>query len=302
MSTPYQSFLRGEPGYPSRLLCLEMAPAQLWACGRWDASRPAVAIIGARAASEQGLQAAHDLAARLCQAGVAVVSGGALGIDAAAHQGALAARGATCVVLGSGVDVAYPQRHAGLFAQVVEQEGCLLSPFPLGTPPKPWHFPVRNHLVAALSDAVVVIESQLGSGSRYTALHATRLGRPLFALPGSPGNADLLCQGARPLRDAADLLPLLPALPAGPGLGLELDRDRDRDPDGPTTLYTHTSFIQGAQELRAALDSTPRDLGELSLRAGLPPSTCAAAIVDLEMQGQCLRLAGGRYVALEHAS
>ena len=130
---------------------------------------PAVAIVGARAASGDGMANAHRLGRYLATRGVRVVSGGALGVDGAAHRGALAGGGATTVVLGSGVDVAYPRRHAPLFAEVVDKGGALVSMFPLGTPPRAANFLRRNPLIAALADAEIVVEADVRSGSLSTA-------------------------------------------------------------------------------------------------------------------------------------
>ncbi len=292
---------REQDEYPTRLSCLDLAPAQLWARGHWDEHGPAVAVVGARAATTAGRSVAFQLSQKLAGAGVAVISGGAMGIDAAAHRGALAGGGRTLVVLGTGVDVVYPQRHAPLFDQVVREGGCLLSMFPMGTPPKPWHFPARNGIIAALADAVLVIEAQLGSGSRITALAARKLGRQVLAVPGSSGTAELLREGARPVRGVADVLR---ALRVGPG-GAEGDERylaSLRAMDERPRLSECILELEQAERLRTALDEVPRDLGELSLRAGVPTSACAAAIIDLELQGFCTRLTGGRYIALEHAS
>jgi DNA processing protein len=295
---------RGEAAYPGRLSALDMAPAELWTRGPWDERAPSVAIVGARAASRAGLLLAFSLSQTLAEKGVSIISGGAMGIDASAHGGALAGGGKTLVVLGTGVDVVYPRRHAPLFQQVVDQGGCLLSMFPLGTPPKPWHFPARNAIIAALADVVLVVESQLGSGSRITAVAGRKLGRLVLAVPGSPGTAELLREGARPARGAGDALRALGLCPAGDG---ETETEaawppgQAGDPAQPLLPFLEEEQAQ-AQRLRTALDEVPRDLGELCTRAGLSASTGAAAIIDLELQGFCTRLTGGRYIALEHAS
>lgn len=173
------------------------------------AGGPAVAIVGARAASKGGMQRAHALARHCGEHRVHVVSGGAIGIDGAAHRGALAGGGATTVVLGSGLDIAYPSRHAPLFDEVVARGGAVVSMFPRGTEPRRETFPQRNRLIAALADVVVVIEANLHSGSLSTAKAARELGRVLAACPGSPGCERLLATGAALVEQGDDVLAAL---------------------------------------------------------------------------------------------
>ncbi|HSK00838.1 MAG TPA: DNA-processing protein DprA [Kofleriaceae bacterium] len=165
---------------------------------------PAVAIVGARAASGTGMQRAHRIARHLAASGVHVVSGGALGIDGAAHRGALAAGGRTTVVLGGGVDVAYPRRHAPLFREVLERGGSLVGLWPDGMQPRRGTFRQRNPLIAALADAVIVVEADVASGSLSTARAARKLGRVVAAWPGSRGCERLLAAGAAIVEGEAD--------------------------------------------------------------------------------------------------
>ncbi len=166
---------------------------------------PAVAIVGARAASQVAMDRAHALARHLAGRGIEVVSGGALGVDGAAHRGALAGAGTTTVVLGSGCDVPYPQRHAPLFQAVIGRGGTLASLWPDGTLPLPGRFPARNHLIAALADVVIVVEAELSSGSLSTAAAALRAQRIVGAWPGSPGCDRLISRGAALVESAADV-------------------------------------------------------------------------------------------------
>ena len=165
---------------------------------------PAVAIVGARAASAAGMERAHRIARHLASRGVCVVSGGALGIDGAAHRGALAAGGRTTVVLGGGVDVAYPRRHAPLFRAVLEGGGSLVGLWPDGMQPRRGTFRQRNPLIAALADAVIVVEADVASGSLSTARAARGFGRVVAAWPGSRGCERLLAGGAAIVEDEAD--------------------------------------------------------------------------------------------------
>lgn len=165
---------------------------------------PAVAIVGARAATRAAMDRAHALARHLAARDVHVVSGGALGVDGAAHRGALAGGGTTTVVLGSGVDVLYPVRHAPLCEQVLARGGTLASLLPDGTEPRRTTFPQRNPLIAALVDLVIVVEADHRSGSLSTAAAARRFGRPVAAWPGSRGCERLLADGAAIIESESD--------------------------------------------------------------------------------------------------
>jgi len=200
------------------------------------AEAPAVAIVGARAASGAGMQRAHRIARHLAARGIHVVSGGALGIDGAAHRGALAAGGRTTVVLGAGVDVAYPRRHAPLFREVLERGGSLVSLWADGTQPRRGTFLQRNPLIAALADAVIVVEADVASGSLSTAKAARELGRVVAAWPGSRGCERLLAAGAAIVEDEADAERVL-------------DRPRHREPaviDDPIALQVQGAIAAGA--------------------------------------------------------
>jgi DNA processing protein len=164
----------------------------------------AVAIVGARAASRAGMERAHALGRHLAGRGVHVVSGGALGIDGAAHRGALAGQGTTTVVLGSGVDVLYPVRHAPLFCEIIRRGGTLAAMVPDGTQPRRATFPQRNRLIAALADLVIVVEAELHSGSMSTVDAARAFGRVVAAWPGSAGCDRLLAMGAAIVESGAD--------------------------------------------------------------------------------------------------
>jgi DNA processing protein len=166
--------------------------------------RPAVAIVGARAASRAAMDRAHALARHLASRGVQIVSGGALGVDGAAHRGALAGSGTTTVVLGSGVDVLYPVRHAPLFGEIVTRGGTLASMLPEGTQPRAGTFPQRNKLIAALADVVIVVEADLRSGSLSTAAAGRAFGRIVAAWPGSRGCDRLLAAGAAIVETESD--------------------------------------------------------------------------------------------------
>ncbi len=205
----------GHPAWPPRLADDPEPPAML--CARGDPGcliGPACAIVGTRSCSGEGRRTAHDLARDLADAGVAVVSGLALGIDGAAHRGALAAgpgAGGPVGVVAGGVDVTYPPSHAELFDEVAAA-GALVSEAPLGTPPERWRFPARNRIIAALADLVVVVESHERGGSLHTVDAAIERGRTVGAVPGpvrspaSAGTNALLADQALVVRDADDVL------------------------------------------------------------------------------------------------
>jgi DNA processing protein len=263
---------RGKPGYPPRLSG-EEAPDLLWLSGSWRPAPRAVAVVGARAATRRGVELAHEVGRTLGAHGIDVISGGALGIDAAAHEGALAAGGQTVAVLGTGIDVVYPDRHADLFSRI-RAAGGLLTQFAPGQSPRKQHFPSRNKVIAQLAELVVVIEASDRSGSLHTARAARALGRKIAAVPGSPGCDLLVAEGAQAVLSADDVLALVEGRPLAPP----------------------TPETEEARRLYAALDGQPRDLGDLAFRADLPILSLGQAILELEQAGLCARAAGGRYV------
>jgi DNA processing protein len=239
-------------------------------------------MVGARAATARGLESARSLAAELCGRGIDIISGGALGVDAAAHRGALdvldrAGAGRTVAVLGTGVDVAYPERNAAMFEEIVSAGGALVTQFAPGAQPRKQSFPVRNIVIAGLADVVVVVEAGAASGTAHTVRAMQTLGRPVAAIAGSAGTDAFILASATPVMSADDVVAVLEGrAPAPPAL-----------PDDPI-----------AARLYAALDHVPRDVGELAFRAGLAVGTCAAMVVDLELGGLAARAAGGRYLRL----
>jgi DNA processing protein len=271
-----REFQLGEPGYPSPVAAFEDAPRALWIRGTVPSGR-AVAVVGARRSTAQGREVARAVAEGLARRGIAVVSGGAQGIDGAAHRGALAAGGRTVVVVGTGIDVSYPPEHEPLFDEAVARGGAVVSQFPLGFGPKHWSFPARNRVIAALAEVVVVVEAQADSGALITAEAAKQYGRRVVALLGTPGCDALVGAGALAARSAEDILKRVEGVEAeGPPL-----------PEDPR-----------ARLLYAALDETPRDLGEVAARAGMRAEEALALALDLELGGLAARAAGGRYLRL----
>jgi DNA processing protein len=266
--------------FPPELRDLADPPVALFTRGALVPAATArrVAIVGSRRPTDAGLRLARDLARFAAGSGVTVVSGLALGIDAAAHAGALDAGGPTIAVLGCGVDVVYPKTNAGLFARV-EEAGLLLSEYPPGTPPAPWRFPARNRLIAALAGTLLVVEARARSGALITADRALDLGRDVLAVPGSPtaagaaGTNALLKAGAGLVEDAADLAGWLGVPP----------------PDARPPAVTGD-----AARLLDELAREPADPDTLATRLRRSPAEVAAAIVRLELEGLVARDADGR--------
>lgn len=287
LSLPGNHFIpRTDPRYPPQLLELQDVPAWLYVKGDPDwLARPMVAIVGSRHATQQGLRDAAAFAQALSEAGLTVVSGLALGVDTAAHEGGLAGLGSSVAVVGTGLDRVYPARNRDLAHRLAGQ-GAIVSEFPLGTPPKTGHFPRRNRLISGMSMGVLVVEAALESGSLITARLAAEQGRDVFAMPGSIHSAlskgchRLIKQGAKLVESAADVLEEL-----GPRLRQQPSRPRG---DAPA------SGIPGDPVLDA-LATGPLGLDQLSERLGLTVGALSVRLLSAEMSGQVARLPGGLY-------
>jgi len=267
-------WLRDEPTYPIIDLIPEPPPVLIAEGERGDAfDAPRVAIVGTRAATPHGLADARELAATLASSGITVISGLAIGIDGAAHQGALDGGGVTIGVVATGLDVEYPRRHVGLYRRVREQ-GLVLGETGYGIRPAPGRFPVRNRIIAALADVVVVVEATLTGGARITAEHALRYDRPVLAVPGSRRNAAaagtnaLIADGAHPLTDWDDLVLALGMTPGS--------RRRARMRAAPGTI---------GRRVLDALGGEAASPEALVARTGLSPEELALAVRALERDG-----------------
>jgi len=279
--------------YPQALLSSADPPVLLYLKGRVELlNRPGFAIVGSRNATPQGEANAEAFAAALAEAGLTVVSGLALGIDAAAHRGALSAAGggdragSTIAVIGTGANRVYPARNREL-ARVIAQQGVILSEFPLDTPALAANFPRRNRLIAGLSQGCLVVEAAARSGSLITARLAAEAGRDVFAVPGSihsplsKGCHQLIKQGAKLVESAQDVLEELgwkvTATPAS------------------TEITEATPGNDATAHLLAALGHDPCDIDSLAGRAGLTPDALLAMLLQLELDGHVANLPGGRY-------
>lgn len=301
----------GDPAYPAALLNMEDPPFLLygmghpgvWKAGHLDALR-CIAIVGSRNPTPQGASNAHEFGQALAQVGITIVSGMALGVDGAAHLGALVGAGdldsapggtATIAVVGTGLDRVYPRQHLGL-AQQIAARGLILSEYPLGTPPLSAHFPQRNRIISGLAMGTLVVEAALKSGSLITARMALEQGREVFAIPGSihstqsRGCHALIKQGAKLVESAQDVLEELKA-------SSESIRDTvatcmaELAHEAPDV--SHLSDQQRA--LLHALGFEPTGLDALQARTGLDTPHLQAGLMGLELQGQVLRLPGGLF-------
>ncbi|HEV3405380.1 MAG TPA: DNA-processing protein DprA [Candidatus Dormibacteraeota bacterium] len=269
-------------------------PAQLRTRGRWPPPEgPRAAIVGSRKPTPYGEAVAEELALELARAGAVIVSGLALGIDAAAHRGALNAGGVTVAVMGTGVDVIYPAAHTILAEAILAGGGALVSQFPDGTAPRRHNFPARNYTMAALADVVVVVEAAEGSGALITAEAALDLHKEVMAVPGSVfspqsvGTHGLLRDGAGLVQNARDVLAILnlsgevldDPLKAPSRLGITLPAQRDG-------ILSHLSDVLA---LNAA---------EIARKLQLPISEVLGRLTALELEGAVRRHQGGYVRAL----
>lgn len=285
--------------YPTPLLQIPDPPALLYLRGRRDAlARPMLAIVGSRNATAAGAAHARSFARTLSAAGWTIASGLALGIDAAAHDGALDGAGGTVAVLGTGVDLVYPSRHAAL-ADRICADGALLSECPLGLGPSAGQFPRRNRLIAGLSRGVLVVEAAVRSGSLITARQAGDFGRDVFAIPGSidsplaRGCHALIRDGARLVESADDVLselPLLEPTHRTQNLPLFASAHSQQNPDPEiASPISHDPILE-------ALGHDPVSPDTLAAHLSLPPGEVGARLVMLELAGSLQRLPDGRVV------
>jgi DNA processing protein len=301
----------GDASYPQSLLNMEDPPLLLYGMGMPEAwqhnllnapgTRP-IAVVGSRNPSPQGAANAHQFSQALAEAGLCIVSGLALGVDGAAHEGALAGAAlgalATVAVVGTGLDRVYPAQHRDL-AHRIAQHGVLLSEYPMGTSPLASNFPRRNRIISGLSVGTLVVEAALQSGSLITARMAAEQGRDVFAIPGSihstqsRGCHALIKQGAKLVESAQDVLE-------------ELQSGAHWTPDavgdyGSATPPARATFDGEDSALVQALGFEPVALDGLQARTGLPTADLLAQLMTLELQGVVVRLAGGLFQRMARA-
>jgi DNA processing protein len=279
-----------DPDYPALLRQIDDPPLLLYGIGaRAVLASAQLAIVGSRNPSPGGRDNARAFAAHLAQAGLTITSGLALGIDGAAHEGALEAGGKTIAVTGTGLDRVYPPRHRELAHRICDN-GALLSEFALGTPPRAENFPIRNRLISGMSLGVLVVEAALKSGSLISARLATEQGREVFAIPGSihsplaRGCHALIRQGAKLVETANDVLEELGPLARLVTAASASDR-----------THTDAMLTDSERALLACLGHDPVDIDTLATRSGLTPQAVSSMLLSLELHGQVAALPGGRY-------
>jgi DNA processing protein len=273
----------GDAAYPTALLETADPPLLLYAQGRVELLQAAsIAVVGSRNPTAQGSDNARAFAKHLSQAGLAVVSGLALGIDGAAHEGALAGPGGTIAVMGTGADRIYPARHRAL-AHRIATEGLLLTEFEIGTPPLAENFPQRNRIIAGLARGTLVVEAALPSGSLSTARAALEAGREVFAIPGSihspqsRGCHALIKQGAKLVESADDVTSEL------------------QWPSNAAPAIAATAGPASETPLLHALGHEPTTLDALGARTGMSAADLNAQLLELELDGRVARLPGGLF-------
>jgi DNA processing protein len=285
-TAPRHVIALGDAVFPSALLETADPPLMLYAQGNLDLLHrfsSTLAMVGSRNPTPQGLDTARSFAEQASRAGLTVVSGLALGIDAAAHEGALngaaAGQSATIAVVGTGLDRVYPSRHLKLAHRIAAQ-GLMLSEYPIGTPPLPPNFPLRNRIIAGLARATLVVEAALPSGSLITAKQALEAGRDVLAIPGSihsplsRGCHMLIKQGAKLVDSAQDVLEEFGQVAA------------------PKTLTPFTESETAERPLLDALGYDPVSLDALSARTGRSAADLNGALLELELEGHVKRLPG----------
>ena len=301
-----------DPAYPPALLTMPDPPALLYIKGRLDLLHAkGVAVVGSRSATPQGVEDAERFARALSEAGLVVVSGLALGIDGAAHRGALTGRGSTIAVIGTGADLVYPAAHQ-LLARQIAAEGVIVSEWPLGTPARAANFPQRNRLIAGLVGGVLIVEAAMRSGSLITARLANEMGRDVFALPGSihaplsRGCHRMLKQGAKLVEPPGEILEELGFVAPPPkgdvaALFESGKLSRQTPTPKPAAAVTDASELAPeAQKLLAALGYAPATLEILAARTDMQEATLQSTLLQLELAGHLTVLPGGQFARASH--
>jgi len=286
-----------DEAYPALLREIDDAPPLLFLRGDpHQLVNPQLAVVGSRNPSVIGSEIAYDFSRTLARAGLGITSGLALGVDAAAHRGALAAGGHTIAVFGTGLDRVYPASHRELAHTIVEQGGLLVAEYPPGTAPLPGNFPRRNRIISGLSLGTMVVEAALRSGSLITARLAVEQGREVFAIAGSIHNPmargchQLIREGAKLVETAQDvLLELAPQLQAAIMLP-------DAEPDG-TNDSGGKELDEEYQRLLGCLGEAPSSVDRLVSRSGLTADAVSSMLLLLELQGYVISTTGGYMLA-----
>ena len=287
-----------DPDFPPMLRMIADPPCLLTYFGSLDSGSPCLSVVGSRSATSYGLSTAKNLSFKLARNGFQIVSGLARGIDTMAHEGALSAGGRTVAVLGSGLNKVYPKENRKLF-DTIGKTGTIFSEFKINADPAPFHFPIRNRIIAGLSCGSVVVEAARKSGSLITARLAGEYNREVFAVPGSiksaksQGTHFLLKQGARLVETEKDILD---------ELGQFIHHEDKKEAIGvPVNPKSVPSFKNppATEPLLAYLDPYPIHIDLLVEKSGLPFSTIASRLLELELQGMVTRHPGNYYSTSE---
>jgi DNA processing protein len=285
--------IQGDEDYPELLRHIYDPPIVLYAKGQLTAKdKNAVAMVGSRMTTHYGIETARKLAYQLAYVGVTVVSGGARGIDTASHQGALAAKGRTVCVLGTGINIVFPPENAELFERIAEN-GAVITQFPFNRPADKQSFPIRNRIVAGMTLGTVIVEADMNSGALITANFATEYGRQVFAVPGridsprSKGCHDLIKKGAKLCEGAEDILSEFEYLfPAS---------NRPPSP-GETGVLPALELSENERRVYDSLSHEESSIDEVIRRSGLPSSAVSVALLSLEMKHVIKQLPGKLFV------
>lgn len=282
-----------DPDYPSILKTIYDPPSILYVRGSLlsKESGSSLGIVGSRSASAYGMSTIEQISAELSRYGIKIVSGGARGIDTAAHKGALKSYGITYAFLGCGVDVCYPAENKSLFDSIISNGGAIVSEYPLGSQPEPWRFPARNRLISGMSDGVLVCQAPLSSGSLITANYALEQGREVFAIPGNvndrrnSGSNKLIKEGAALIENATDVLC---------ALGIEIIPNKEINRE----LSEEIEMDDLEKKVYDFLTFDPQTIDELIGKTGLSVSETSATLTMLELKGCAKRQAGNAFIKL----
>ncbi|MBQ4346853.1 MAG: DNA-processing protein DprA [Firmicutes bacterium] len=294
----------GSKEYPALLAQIYSPPKGLYIRGELPpANAPMVAVIGSRKHSDYGSSAAYQLSYELASAGVVIVSGLANGIDSVAHKAALDAGGKTIAVLASGLDICYPSNNRGLMEQIIREGGCVITEYPLRTPPLRRNFPVRNRILSGLCSAVAVIEAEAKSGTFLTVNHALEQGRDVFALPGnvtspfSEGTNRMIAEGAGVITSAKSILDVLkyPELIIPADISAKKNISESKSEPKLQKSRPRAELAPEESELFALFGNEPVNAEYILSKTEMSAGKCMSILTMLELKGFLIKISGGRY-------
>ncbi len=278
-----------DPDYPEKLKRYVNMPSGFYLKGSLpDPAKKSVAIVGARKCSSYGEQAARYFARTLASNGVQIISGLATGIDSYAHKGCLEGGGSTFAVLGCGVNIIYPKSNSMLYKSILDKGGGLISEYDLTSPALPFNFPTRNRIISALSDALLIVEARIKSGSLITASYALEQGIPIFVVPGkitdslSAGTNSLLMQGAYPALSPDDIL-------------YELGIRREKKEEKNISPLHDPSFSKTEKQILKSISDTPLPLDNICQMCNLDIAKVSTILLQLELKGAIYQPSPGLY-------